>query len=76
MLTSLAYQGTSKNRRSLIRKSLLAHVNRDYRLGWSLTQPDDGESFAFSLDVTRRESANNEGAAPEHGVQLELNTRF
>ena len=48
---------------------------RDYRLGWSLTQPDGGESFAFSFDVTRRES-NNNGDAPEHGVQLELSTLF
>ena len=48
---------------------------RDYRLGWSLTQPDDGESFAFSFDVTRRESANNNDA-PDHGVQLELSTLF
>ena len=45
---------------------------RDYRLGWSLTQPDGGESFAFSFDVTRRESANN-GDAPDHGVELRLN---
>ena len=48
---------------------------RDYRLGWSLTQPDGGESFAFSFDVTRRESANN-GDAPEHGVELKLDTVF
>ena len=48
---------------------------RDYRLGWSLTQPDDGESFAFSFDVTRRESANNNDA-PEHGVELRLDTLF
>ena len=49
---------------------------RDYRIGWSLTRPDDGESgesFAFSFDVTRREGANT---APDHGVQLEVNTRF
>ena len=48
---------------------------RDYRLGWSLTQPDGGESFAFSFDVTRRESANNSDA-PEHGVELRLDTLF
>ena len=48
---------------------------RDYRLGWSLTQPDGGESFAFSFDVTRRDSANNDGA-PEHGVELRLDTLF
>ena len=49
---------------------------RDYRIGWSLARPEEVESFAFSFDLTRRQSANNEGAAPEHGVQLELNTRF
>ena len=49
---------------------------RDYRLGWSLTQPDGGESFAFSFDVTRRESANNNGDAPEHEVELRLDTLF
>ena len=49
---------------------------RDYRLGWSLSQPDAGESFAFSFDVTRRESANNNGAVPEHGVELRLDTLF
>ena len=48
---------------------------RDYRVGWSLARPEDGESFAFSFDVTRRENIND-GNAPEHGVQLELNTRF
>ena len=48
---------------------------RDYRLGWSLTQPDGGESFAFSFDLTRRESANN-GDAPEHGVELRLDALF
>ena len=49
---------------------------RDYRLGWSLTQPDGEESFAFSFDLTRREDGNSDGSAPEHGVQLELSTRF
>ena len=48
---------------------------RDYRLGWSLTQPDGGQSFAFSFDVTRRESASNNDA-PEHGVELRLDTLF
>ena len=48
---------------------------RDYRIGWSLAWPEDGESFAFSFDVTRRENIND-GNAPEHGVQLELNTQF
>ena len=49
---------------------------RDYRLGWSLTQPDDGETFAFSFDVTRRENGNGDGSAPEHGVELRLDTLF
>ena len=52
---------------------------RDYRVGWSLTRPDDGksgESVAFSFDVTRRENTNNDGTAPDHRVQLEVNTRF
>ena len=49
---------------------------RDYRIGWNLTRPADGEQFAFSFDVTRRESTNNNGIAPEHGVKLEWNTQF
>ena len=48
---------------------------RDYRLGWRLTRLDGVDSLEFSFDATRRESANN-GAAPEHGVQLRLDTRF
>ena len=54
------------------------NTSRDYRIGWNLARPEDGESFAFSFDVTRRESGTNDGTgtAPEHGVQLELNTRF
>ena len=39
---------------------------RDYRLGWRLSQPDAGEPFAFSFDMTRRESANNNGNPPQH----------
>ena len=46
---------------------------RDYRIGWSLTRPDDGEPFALSFDVTRREKTNT---APDHGVQLEVSTQF
>ena len=49
---------------------------RDYRLGWSLTQPDDGESFAFSFDLTWREDGNSNGDAPEHGVELRLDALF
>ena len=47
---------------------------RDYRIGWNLTQPDAGESFLFSFDATRREDKN--GTAPEHGIELRLDTRF
>ena len=48
---------------------------RDYRIGWNLARLAEDGSFAFSFDVTRRENTND-GTTPEHGVQLELNTRF
>ena len=54
----------------------LYNSGRDYRIGWSLKRLAETGSLELSFDVTRRESANNNGAAPEHGVQLELNTRF
>ena len=54
----------------------LYNSGRDYRIGWSLTRLAETGSLELSFDVTRRESINNDGAAPEHGVQLELNTRF
>ena len=54
----------------------LYNSGRDYRIGWSLTRlVEDGESFALSFGVTRRESSKD-GAAPEHGVELNLDTRF
>ena len=49
---------------------------RDYRIGWRLTRLVETGAFDLSFDVTRRESANNDGTAPDHGVQLEVNTRF
>lgn len=49
---------------------------RDYRIGWRLAHLDDVGSLEFSFDATRRESANNDGATLEHGVQLKLDTRF
>ena len=52
----------------------LYNSGRDYRIGWNLTQPDAGESFAFSFDATRRE--DNNGTGPEHGIELRLDTRF
>ena len=49
---------------------------RDYRIGWRLTHLVKTGAFDLSFDVTRRESINNDGTAPDHGVQLEVNTRF
>ena len=49
---------------------------RDYRIGWRLTRLVETGAFDLSFDVTRRESINNDGTAPDHGVQLEVNTRF
>ena len=49
---------------------------RDYRIGWRLTHLVETGAFDLSFDVTRRESINNDGTAPDHGVQLEVNTRF
>ena len=53
----------------------LYNSRRDYRIGWSLARLAEGGSFAFSFDLTRRESSKD-GAAPEHGVELNLDTRF
>ena len=52
----------------------LYNSGRDDRIGWSLARPEDREAFSFG--ITRQESANNDGAAPEHGVELNLDTRF
>ena len=49
---------------------------RDYRIGWRLTRLVETGAFDLSFDVTRREGTNNDGTAPDHGVQLEVNTRF
>ena len=49
---------------------------RDYHIGWRLTRLAETGAFDLSFDVTRRESINNDGTAPDHGVQLEVNTRF
>ena len=50
---------------------------RDWRLGWRLTSavPND-PGFEVSLDATRREAANDSGAAPEHGVMLRAAIRW
>ena len=51
---------------------------RDYRIGWRLTsvvRSDPG--FEVTLDATRREPANDDGAAPvEHGVMLRAGIRW
>ena len=49
---------------------------RDYRIGWRLTRLAETGAFDLSFDVTRRERISNDGTAPDHGVQLEVNTRF
>ena len=45
---------------------------RDYRIGWRLTTAvPDASGFEVTLDATRREPANDNGAAPvNHGVML------
>ena len=50
---------------------------RDYRIGWRLTHLAEAGTGAFdlSLDVSRQENTND-GAAPEHGIELKLDTRF
>ena len=49
---------------------------RDYRIGWRLTRLVETGAFDLSFDVTRRESINNDGAAPEHGIELRLDTQL
>ena len=49
---------------------------RDYRIGWRLTRLAEAGAFALSFDLTRRESLNNDGTAPDHGYKLEVSTRF
>ena len=53
----------------------LYNSGRDYRIGWSLARPEDREALALSFGLTRREE-DNDGAVPEHGVELNLDTRF
>ena len=49
---------------------------RDYRIGWRLTRLVETGAFDLSFDVTRQETINNDGAAPEHGIELRLDTQF
>ena len=48
-------------------------TERRYRLGWRLTRADDPGPFAFSLEASRRESANDE--EPKHGIGFRLTRR-
>lgn len=50
---------------------------REYRLGWRLDSAVPGNpGFEISLDATRSEAANDDGAAPEHGVMLRAGIRW
>ena len=52
------------------------NTGRDYRIGWNLKRPGDGEALDLSFDLTWRESVSNDGGAPERGVRFGVNTRF
>ena len=53
----------------------VSESGRDYSLGWRLTpEGHDAGSFAFHLEATRREDANDN--APEHGVGLRAAMRW
>ena len=52
------------------------NTGRDYRIGWNLKRPGDGDALDLSFDLTRRENTGNDGATPEHGVRFGVNTRF
>ena len=56
----------------------LSDTARDYRIGWRLTSAVRGDpGFEVSLDATRREPANDNGAGvPEHGVMLRSAIRW
>ena len=52
------------------------NTGRDYRIGWHLKRPGDGDALDLSFDLTRWENTGNDGGAPEHGVRFGVNTRF
>ena len=53
----------------------LSDRGRDYSLGWRLSQEGrDAGSFGFSLEATRRETAN--GNDPEHGIGFRLTSHW
>ena len=49
-------------------------TERRCRLGWRLTRPADPGAFTFSLEASRRESADDN--APEHGVGFRATARW
>ncbi len=51
----------------------LATGARDYTLGWRLTPEAGALDLGFGVTATRRES---DGAAPQHGIGVQLNTRW
>ena len=50
-------------------------TDRRYRLGWRLTRPAATGSFQFSLEASRRETAND-GAPPDHGIGFRFTSRW
>ena len=57
----------------------LSDAARELRMGWRLTPAGTGYGdFEVNVDLTRRETANDDGAGPgaEHAIGLRLNTRF
>ena len=51
----------------------IATGERDYTLGWRLTPEAGAPDLGFGVTVTRRES---DEAAPQHGIGVQLNTRW
>ena len=60
----------------------LSEAARDYRLGWRLSRAAGAGSLDLSLEATRREAANDNGAGygagakPEHAVGLRFEALF
>ena len=56
----------------------LSNTGRDFSLGWRLTRAaGDGGALELSLEVRRRESANdNADVPPEHAIGFKLSARF
>ena len=53
----------------------VSDTDRTYRLGWRLTRPADTGSFRFSLEGSRRETADDD-AAPDHGIGFRATARW